>query len=206
MIKKPSYTKLLLAIILILSLGAGLHLLFRGVLAATGSSEQKLGQLFAKVGVIRVPHATRPVEIQLKDVFDNTVSLSDYRGKIVFLNFWATWCPTCVVEMPSMEKLHQQFKDQDFIMIAVNMQESKAQVMSFLEKYKLTFTTLLDSNGEVASGFAIRALPTTLVLDKAGRIMGMALGPREWDQQASVELFDYLINSPANVGEKREAS
>ncbi|NIR94211.1 MAG: TlpA family protein disulfide reductase, partial [Gammaproteobacteria bacterium] len=90
-----------------------------------------------------------------------------------------TWCPTCVVEMPSMEKLHQQFKNQDFAMIAVNMQESETQVKSFFEKLQLSFTALLDSSGEVAAGLAVNALPTTYFLDKKGRIIGVALGPRE---------------------------
>ena len=80
-------------------------------------------------------------------------------------------------------------------MIAVNLQESEAQVKAFLEKYKLSFTTLLDSSGDVASALAVSALPTTYVLDKGGRILGIALGPREWDNQASIELFEFLINS-----------
>ncbi len=204
--KRASYKTFLQTIILAVGLGVVLTLLFHGVFAATGSPQKDLERLFANVGVIKVADANRPVEIRLKDVFGNTVSLSDFRGKIVFLNFWATWCPTCVVEMPSMEKLHRRFKDQNFAVIAVNLQESKAQVKSFLEKYELSFTTLLDSKGEVASGFAVRALPTTLVLDKAGRIIGIALGPREWDHQASFALFEYLINSPSNPGETQAGS
>ena len=146
-----------------------------------------------------MPHATPPLEIQLSDLFGNVVRLSEFRGKIVFLNFWATWCPTCVVEMPSMEKLHRRLKDQDFAMIAVNLKESETQVKSFFEKLQLSFTALLDVNGEVASGLAVNALPTTFFLDKKGRIIGMALGPREWDNQASIELFEFLINRPEPV-------
>ncbi len=146
-----------------------------------------------------MPHPTPPLEIQLGDLLGNIVRLSEFRGKIVFLNFWATWCPTCVVEMPSMEKLHHRFKDQDFAMIAVNLKESETQVKSFFEKLQLSFTALLDVNGEVASGLAVNALPTTFFLDKKGRIIGMALGPREWDNQASIELFEFLINRPEPV-------
>ena len=79
-------------------------------------------------------------------------------------------------------------------MVAINLQESDAQVKAFFEKNKLSFTALLDSNGEVATGFAVNALPTTFVLDKAGRIVGTALGPREWDSRASIALFEYLMN------------
>jgi peroxiredoxin len=80
-------------------------------------------------------------------------------------------------------------------MVAINLQETDAQVKSFFDKYKLSFTALLDSNGEVATWFGVGSLPTTFVLDKQGRIIGSALGPREWDSQASIALFDYLIGS-----------
>ena len=186
-----------LSVFLIASLIAGLHLLPGDFFTAAGSSEQKLDRLLGKMGILKMPHGAQPLEIQLNDLFGNAVRLSDFRGKIVFLNFWATWCPTCVVEMPSMEKLHRRFKDQDFVMIAVNLQESETQVKSFFEKLQLSFTALLDSSGEVASGLAVSALPTTFFLDKEGRIIGMALGPREWDDPASIALFEYLINRNA---------
>jgi peroxiredoxin len=192
--KTLSYKFYILSIILVTTVGVGFYYFDYQNAAVAGSPEQELERLFGSMGILKMPHATRPLEIQLKDIFGNAVRLSDFRGKIVFLNFWATWCPTCVVEMPSMEKLHRRFKDQDFAMIAVNMQESEAQVKSFFEKLQLSFTALLDANGEVAAGLAVNALPTTYFLDKEGRIMGMALGPREWDKQASIELFEFLIN------------
>lgn len=198
MIKKTlPYKFYVLSIILVLVAGVGFYLFYSQYTAVAGSPEQELERLFGNMGILKMPHATRPLEIQLKDIFGNTVSLSAFRGKIVFLNFWATWCPTCVVEMPSMEKLHRRFKNQDFVMIAVNMQESETQVKSFFEKLQLSFTALLDSSGEVAAGLAVNALPTTYFLDKHGRIIGVALGPREWDNQASIELFKFLINRPA---------
>jgi peroxiredoxin len=192
--KKISLKTVLLATILVAAGGIALHLFYSGFVATAGSQNQELDRLFGNIGVLKIPHVTRPVEIQLKDVNGNTVRMSDFRGKIVFLNFWATWCPTCVVEMPSMERLHRGLKDKDFVMVAINLQESDAQVKAFFEKKKLSFTALLDSNGEVATGFAVNALPTTFVLDKAGRIVGTALGPREWDSRASIALFEYLMN------------
>ncbi len=192
--KSTSYKIYVLSIILIMVGGIGFYLFYFQYTAAAGSPGQELEGLFGNMGILKMPHPTPPVEIQLKDISGNIVSLSDFRGKIVFLNFWATWCPTCVVEMPSMEKLHQQFKNQDFAMIAVNMQESETQVKTFFEKLQLSFTALLDSSGEVAAGLAVNALPTTYFLDKEGRIIGMALGPREWDNQASIALFEFLIN------------
>jgi peroxiredoxin len=192
---KISYKFILLLIILVATAGAASHLLYNGYVATAGSQHRELDRLFRDIGVLKIPHATRPVEIQLKDVFGNTVRLSDYRGKIVFLNFWATWCPTCVIEMPSMEKLHRRLKDKEFVMVAINLQETPVLIKSFFEKLELSFTALLDSSGEVGTGFAVNALPTTFVLDKEGRIIGKALGPREWDSRASIALFEYLIDS-----------
>lgn len=196
--KTLSYRCYVLALVLVTVAGIG-YLFYSQYTAVAGSPEQELERLFDNLGILKLPHATRPLDIQLKDIFGNMVSLSDFRGKIVFLNFWATWCPTCVVEMPSMEKLHRLFKNQDFAVVAVNMQEGATQVKLFFEKWQLSFTALLDSSGDVAAALAVNALPTTYFLNKEGRIMGIALGPREWDSQASVDLFEFLINRPEPV-------
>jgi len=160
----------------------------------TKADNPKLERLFEDMGVLELPQNTDPFEIRLQDINGNLVSLSDFRGRIVFLNFWTTWCPTCRVEMPSMEKLHQKFKDQDFAMVTVNIQESAAQVEKFYKNFKLTFTALLDTTGEVAIGFRIRSIPTTFIVDKSGRIIGTIMGPREWDAKKAVALFEHLIN------------
>ncbi len=198
--KKVSFKAVLLFIILVAAAGVAFHLFENGSVAAADSQQQKLDRLFGNIGILKIPHITRPVEIQLKDVIGNTVRLSDFRGKVVFLNFWATWCAACVVEMPSMEKLHRRLKDKDFVMVAINLQESDAQVKAFFEKMKLSFTALLDSNGEVATEFAVNALPTSFVLDKQGKIVGAAIGPREWNSRASIALFEYLINMRSESG------
>jgi peroxiredoxin len=192
--KKVSTPTCLLLVILVAAAAAALPFFYNRFAANAGSQNQELDRLFGNMGILKIPHMTQPVEIQLKDIYGNTVRLSDFRGKIVFLNFWATWCPSCVVEMPSMEKLHGRLKDKDFVMVAINMQESDERVKTFFKKMKLSFTALLDSNGEVASGFAVNALPTTFVLDKEGRIAGQALGAREWDSRDSIGLFEFLMN------------
>jgi peroxiredoxin len=93
-----------------------------------------------------------------------------------------------------MEKLHQKFKDKDFAMVGINLQESEATILKFFKEYKLTFTTLLDSTGDVGTAFRIRGIPTTFILDKNGRIIGKALGPREWVSKESIALFGYLTD------------
>jgi len=165
--------------------------------AAAGSDEKELAQLFSDMLVIKIPPAGIPVEFELNDADGGPHKLSDFRGKIVFLNFWTTWCPTCRIEMPSMEKLHQQFKNTDFAMVTINLQEPGSRVKEFFKEFKLTFTALMDTRGEVGVMFSINQIPTTYILDKKGRIIGKALGPREWDSRESIALFEHLTNRRA---------
>jgi thiol-disulfide isomerase/thioredoxin len=159
------------------------------------TENQELERLFSDMGVLPIPPDTDPLEIKLQDPTGRPISLAEFRGKIVFINFWTTWCLACVIEMPSMEKLHQKFKDKDFVMLAINLQESASRVKQFYKEYKLTFTTLLDITGDVGAGLGIRSIPTTFILDKNGRMIGRALGPREWEGKKSIALFEYLTDS-----------
>jgi thiol-disulfide isomerase/thioredoxin len=152
-----------------------------------------LDQLFGDMGVSRISQAL-PVEITLMDLNGRPVSLSEFRGKIVFLNFWTTWCFDCRIEMPVMEKLHQKFKNNDFAMVTINLQEPVSQVKQFFKDYGLTFSALLDSDGEVGAHFRITAIPTTFILNKQGIIIGKAFGPRKWDDKKAFALFEHLTN------------
>lgn len=163
-------------------------------LARTKPENRSLDQLFVDMGVETFPSNTSQVEIQLQDLYGADVNISDFRGKIVFLNFWATWCPTCVVEMPSMEKLHRKLKDKDFALVSISLQDPAAEVKRFFKQNELTFTALLDSTGKTVPGFGIRAIPTTLILDKTGRIIGRVMGAREWDSRESMAMFEQLTH------------
>jgi len=165
--------------------------------AKAKSAGRELDRLFEKLGVVKIGQDTNPVDIRLPDLNGTSIGMSEFRGKIVFLNFWATWCPTCVTEMPSMEKLHQKLRDKDFALVTISIQDNAAQVKNFFKKNRLTFTALLDSTGEIGAGFGLRVIPTTLILDKTGRAIGIVMGPREWDSKASIALFEHLIDTYA---------
>lgn len=179
----------------------GLFLIF-GIAALYGcdavslakDERPEIDRLFEDMLILKVPHVTDPVEITLKDINNKDVSLSDFRGKIVFLNFWTTWCPTCRIEMPSMERLNKKLKDRDFAMVTVNLQESAPRVKNFFKRFKLTFTALLDTTGEVGAMFSVYQIPTTYILDKTGHIIGKAVGPREWDRKKPIALFEHLTD------------
>lgn len=136
--------------------------------------------------------------IRLPDTNGDMLSLSDYRGKVVFLNFWATWCRSCVSEMADMQKLHQKLKGEQFAMVAINIKDSPSQVRTFFDAQNLTFTTLLDPDGITLGFFGVRALPTTLILDKSGQLVETIIGPRSWSSRTSLAKFKYLINKGAD--------
>ena len=194
MIKRLAGRPGIYPIFLLLCSGIAAHFFFKTELwAKTDSGE--MYRMFSSMGVIKILPTEDPVVINLKDMNGNHVSLADFKGKIVFLNFWTTWCPTCRIEMPSMEKLHQKLKNKDFAMVTINLQESASRVKGFFKELKLSFTALLDTTGEVGAAFGIRAIPTTYILDKTGRIVGQANGPREWDSKEAIALFENLINN-----------
>jgi thiol-disulfide isomerase/thioredoxin len=197
---RPSY---LFFIALLFSGFAAFYLFDAESLAKADS--QELDQLFGDMGVIKMVQAI-PVEISLKDLNSRPVSLSDFRGKIVFLNFWTTWCYACRIEMPDMEKLYQKFKNKDFAIVTINLQESASQVKQFFKEFNLTFTALLDSDGEVGAHFMITAIPTSFILDKKGIIIGKVMGPREWDGKKAFALFEHMTNrSVATTSSLRSA-
>jgi len=135
-------------------------------------------------------------DFELLDMDDEKIRLSDYRGKVVLLNFWATWCPPCIREMPSMERLHQQVNADDFKVLAVNQMEDVDQVFAFTGQLEVdpTFEILFDSESKVSRDYAVRGLPTTYLIDKRGNIRYRAVGGREFNHPEVVKIIDQLIN------------
>jgi thiol-disulfide isomerase/thioredoxin len=194
--RKSAISKGILLFVLLISAGVIAVFVFgNGPLAKTDSDSTKLNRLMAGIGVIETPLSTDPLEAKLPDSAGRYVHLDDFRGKIVFLNFWTSWCPSCRTEMPSMERLHRKLFGKNFAMVTVNIKESASQVNNFFEEYNLTFTALLDTTGEVSTGFGIRAIPTTFILDKSGKKIGSIAGPREWDSKKTVALFENLADN-----------
>ena len=146
-----------------------------------------------------VPEENAPAADFSLTTTDNTVvRLSDYRGKVVFLNFWATWCPPCRMELPSMEKLYAKMKGQPFVILAVNVDESDpGNVKTFAKSMNLTFPVLID-DGNVSKMYNVNAIPTSFIIRKDGTIDTIVDGARPWDDQSYVNAFDKLIAEPYN--------
>jgi peroxiredoxin len=171
------------------------------------TDSREIDRLLRDMGVTKVPHLAPLVDFNLLDLNGKRIILSDLKGKIVFLNFWATWCSPCREEMPAMQKLYKHFKDKDFVMLAVSVKEPASVVEKFFKDYNLTFTALLDSDGELMNQYGVRAIPATYIIDRDGAIIGKAFGPRKWDDQKAIALFEHLINNTVrneNIDEHKQ--
>jgi len=143
----------------------------------------------------QLPQKTLPaVDFELEDLDGNLISLSSMRGKVVFLNFWATWCPPCRAEMPSMEKLYNKFASRDFEIVAVNLQEKNKQVSKFVADNGLTFKILLDKSGSIGAAYGARSIPTTYIISKDGSVLARTIGGREWDTAEIFDLFEKILS------------
>ncbi len=125
------------------------------------------------------------------------VSLSDYKGKVVLVNIWATWCPPCVDEMPSMEKLYNKFKGENFEILAVSIDEPGLKAVApFMKKHKLTFPALIDSEGAVKTAYGITGIPESFIIDKRGFLIKKIVGPVDWATPNIFRFFSDLIQKP----------
>ena len=125
------------------------------------------------------------------------ISLADYKGKVVLLNIWATWCPPCVEEMPSMQKLYKELKGEAFEILAVSIDASGAKdVALFMKKYKLSFPALLNPEGTIKGLYGVTGIPESFIINKEGIVEKKIIGPRDWAAPKAIRFFRYLIQKP----------
>ena len=134
---------------------------------------------------------TKAIDFKLKDLDGKELSLSDLKGKKVFINFWATWCPPCKAEMPEIEKIYQETKDSDLVIVAIEIGEPLSTVKPFINNNKYNFKVLLDLDQSVATKYGISAIPTSYFIDKNGNIVSKNVGAMDIDQmKASIKALD----------------
>jgi peroxiredoxin len=133
-------------------------------------------------------------DFQLEDTKGNKVTLSDLRGKVVLVNFWATWCPPCIEEMPSMERLNEVLAGDEFVMLAVNTESNgRSVVPAFLEKTPYTFPILYDDKGDVQKRYGVFKFPESFIVNKDGTVAEKIIGPLDWSSLKTITYFKDLI-------------
>lgn len=119
------------------------------------------------------------LDFKLKDLNGKEVSLSDYKGKTIYLNFWATWCPPCQEEMPYIQQLNKENQDADFVILTIDIQEPEGTVKKFMADNKYDFPVLLDKDADVASMYGVQNIPLSLLIDKNFKIVSAYEGAME---------------------------
>lgn len=130
----------------------------------------------------------------LKNLDGQDMSLSGFQGKVVILNFWATWCAPCREEMPAMEKLWNKYKDKSFVIIAISADRGSPEVVRrFIEEQGVSYPVLLDPTGKVRNQYEVVAFPTTYIIGRDGRITGRIVGAAPWGGPASYRLVEEAL-------------
>lgn len=154
------------------------------VKASLASSEQAIEGLDMSSLTIGINKGNIAPEFDLKTLDEESVKLSDFRGKKLIVNMWATWCPPCRAEMPDMQKFYDKYKDEDVAILAVNMTTSEKSVddiSKFLNEFEITFSVVLDEQNKVAMTYQTFALPASYIIDSKGIIQQKVTGPMNYE-------------------------
>lgn len=167
-----------------------------GALPAGGSPEA-----MKALGILE-PRAPAPVpDVTLPTLQGTPLALRSLKGKVVLVNFWATWCVPCQWEMPLMEKLYQAYRVRGFVVVAISLdQQGAAAVEPFVRQRRLTYPILLDPAMQGARQFGIRGLPATFLIGSDGYLKGATYGPREWDGPEARALIESLLRAGRGPG------
>jgi peroxiredoxin len=164
----------------------------RGVKVAAGAAAIGLVAALALARLANRGPSLAP-DFVATDLKGQRVRLSALRGKVVLVNLWATWCPPCLQEMPSMERLYTRLKGHDFEVLAVSQDEDASLVAPLVQKLAVSFPVLVDPERQVGERFGVWGYPESFVIDRNGYVVERVIGPREWDTPAQVSALEVLL-------------
>jgi peroxiredoxin len=165
--------------------------------AQQASQSQQAPQADSKKASERPPmEGLKAPDFTLPTLDGKEVKLSDYAGKIVFLNIWATWCAPCKEEMPSMQKLFELMRGKDFVMLTMSIDEKKETVEAFMKENKLTLPVALDQQQKVSPLYRITGVPESYIIDKSGMVIHHLIGPGDWSNPGIVNALSSLSDKP----------
>ena len=147
---------------------------------------------FSRLKLSRAGAGTPLPPFELATIDGKTVTFSQLRGKVVVLNFWATWCGPCKEEMPALDRLSRRFDPRDVAILTITTEHERTSIQQFMKQLGSTLPVLLDEQRDVSLAFMVRGLPTTVFIAENGAIVGRAVGPREWDGPDAVRFIERL--------------
>lgn len=147
---------------------------------------------FSRLKLSRAGAGSPLPSFELSTVDGKTIGFSQLRGKVVVLNFWATWCGPCKEEMPALDRLSRQFDPHDVAILTITTEHERTGIQQFMKQFNSKLPVLLDEQRDVSLAFMVRGLPTTVFVDKSGKVVGRAVGPREWDGPDAVAYIQHL--------------
>lgn len=160
-----------------------------GLWVGPASADDRLGAL--KLG--RAAPGTMAAPFELKSLDGPSIELAHLKGKVVVVNFWATWCGPCKEEMPAFERLRQQLDPERFTLLTITTDLQREGIRQFLANLHVRLPVLFDEDQAVSQAYLVRALPTTVVIDQQGMLIGRAVGPRDWDAPTAVKALQSLV-------------
>jgi thiol-disulfide isomerase/thioredoxin len=172
-------------------------------LGASAAEPPTLAELLKPLSLSSYSSITRPPELSGLSSENKHVSLAGLYGRVIVLNFWATWCQECRLEMPVFERLHRELASQGLSILGINAREKVSAVRQYSKELGLTFPLVLDSSGAINSAYGVIGLPTTFLIARDGRAVAFAIGPREWNGKAARTLIHALLAEPVPHKEKR---
>jgi len=164
---------------------------------ATDQTINPLTAPFAAMGVAPVPRPAAAQGFTLPDLAEGEIRLSDYAGKVVILNFWATWCAPCREEMPQLEALWQRYQKQGLVVLAVSEDRGRTKkVRKFIAKRGFTFPVALDRKSKIGRAYRVSGLPASALIDRHGNVVGNLVGFRDWAGEDAHALVQALLKQP----------
>jgi len=166
-----------------------------GVFGQNKKIPDTVTKAFKNAGIQASSEGIDPIDFTIPMLDGTMVNLSQLKGKVVFLNFWATWCGPCRSEMPSMEAVYQKLKDKGLEILAVNLGDSRDDVSAFMNNYKLNFPVGLDGKKLTGTYYHIQAIPTTYIIDRRGLIIARLVGSINWNTPKVIAALEAALQN-----------
>jgi peroxiredoxin len=144
--------------------------------------------------VMQLNGAKKAEGFDLVNVQGDGTTLEDYKGKVILLTFWASYCPPCVQEMPALNALYLKWKDAGLSVVGISVDEDRKKIEAFLQKVNIAFPILWDSKLEAGRNYRVYAIPMTYLIDREGNLVGAAMGARPWNSDEAHALVASLLN------------